>query len=218
MNLKKITFTLLLILFSFNLYSQEKQTVDSVNLEQSQILTDDSNPESKYVFTDIQPEQQNSRTNSGAWSFIKIILILAIVVALIYFVMNYMKKSFIGDSSKEDLYLRKVAYLNLAPGKSVQVVTLLDKCYLLGVSESNINLISTIEDKELIEAMNLNADKALKTKKAMNFNEVLEMFMPSKSTKVTEATQDNIYSDNSQNLNDFVTSQRKRINRNRKKE
>lgn len=215
MNYKKIVFILFIFFISLNVYSQEK----SLENNSSQEVVQEDSPESKFVFTDVEtPSQETVSRPSSSWNFIKVVLVLAIVVACIYFVMNYMRKSLSGDSEKDDMYLRKVAYLNIAPGKSVQVVTLLDKGYIIGVSESSVNLISTIEDKELIEAMNINADKSVKLKKAMNFSEVLEMILPSKSTKETEATKTNIYSDTSKSTKDFISQQRKRINRNRNKE
>ena len=54
---------------------------------------------------------------------------------------------------------------------------------MLGVTDSNINLIAEITDKEMISALNLNFDKKQNTKKPMNFNDVLEMFMPKSSNK-----------------------------------
>ena len=46
--------------------------------------------------------------------------------------------------------MRRVAYLNIAPGKTVEVITLIDKAYLIGVTEDNISLLGEIDDKELI--------------------------------------------------------------------
>ena len=55
--------------------------------------------------------------------------------------------------------MKKVASITLSPGKSVQVITLHDHCFVLGVSDSNVQLISELDDKDLINAMNLEADK-----------------------------------------------------------
>ena len=79
--------------------------------------------------------------------------------------------------------MRRVSSLNFAPGKSVEIVTLVDRCFMLGVTDSNINLIAEITDKEMISALNLNFDKKQNTKKPMNFSDVLEMFMPKSSNK-----------------------------------
>ena len=119
---------------------------------------------------------QRPRPVSTFWIFARMIIVLGIVIGVIYFIFRLLKKS-VEPGVDTDPFLRKVASLNLMPGKSVQIVTLIDKAYLLGVSEDSVNLISEIDDKELINAMNLHCDKTSKLPKAKNFEEVLQMFM-----------------------------------------
>ena len=160
---------------------------ENTTSESEIIISDNSNtenPEKQFVFNDAN-SNKNVKKTSGVWAFIRMILVLAVVIVIIYFVMNYMKKSVNGEPDTDDVYLRKVAQVTLAPGKTVQVITLLDKGYIVGVSDNNVNLISEIDDKELISAMNISSDKQRVTKKARNFAEVLEMFMPSKSSHET---------------------------------
>ena len=53
---------------------------------------------------------------------------------------------------------------------------------MLGVAESNVNLIAEIDDKEMIDAMNLYADQHNQTKKPRTFSDVLDLFMPKKNS------------------------------------
>lgn len=212
-----------MILLAFSclngIYAQKEN--DSSKDETEIIISNESqtqNPEKQFVFnTDSGQDVNQVKRPNTFLMFLRMVLVLAIVVACIYLVMNFMKKSVTGDSDTDDVYLRKVAQLTLSPGKTVQVVTLLDKGYMLGVSDSSVNLITEITDKELVDAMNLSADKAEKSRKARNFGEVLEMFMPSKSSHTTSATQTNIYSEASDDVKEFVKEQRKRISRNKPK-
>lgn len=219
MKFKKFICVLITVLCTVNIFYAQSNTENTTS-ESEIIISDNSNtvnPEKQFVMNDTTGSAKVKKS-SGVWAFIRMILVLAVVIVIIYFVMNYMKKSVNGDPDTDDVYLRKVAQITLSPGKTVQVVTLLDKGYLIGVSDNNVNLISEIDDKELISAMNLSADKQTAVKKARSFTEVLEMFMPSKSSHETEATKTNIYSDAEQNLTDFVAKQRKRINKPGKKE
>lgn len=212
-----------MILLAFSclngIYAQKEN--DSSKDETEIIISNEfqtQNPEKQFVFnTDSAQDVNQVKRPNTFLMFLRMVLVLAIVVACIYLVMNFMKKSVTGDSDTDDVYLRKVAQLTLSPGKTVQVVTLLDKGYMLGVSDSSVNLITEITDKELVDAMNLSADKAEKSRKARNFGEVLEMFMPSKSSHTTSATQTNIYSEASDDVKEFVKEQRKRISRNKPK-
>ena len=107
------------------------------------------------------------------------IVVLIIVIGLIYGVLWFIKKK-TNIVKTDDEYLRRAAYINIAPGKTVEVITLIDKAYLIGVTEDNITLLGEIHDDELIKAMNLTADKKNNTKKPANFSEVLDMFLVKK--------------------------------------
>ena len=83
-----------------------------------------------------------------------------------------------GIQDGDDTFLRHVSGVSLGSNKSVQIVTLVDKAYILGVSENNVNLIGEVEDKELVNAMNLWSDKRNRTSKPRSFADVLDLFMP----------------------------------------
>ena len=108
------------------------------------------------------------------------------------------------ESDEDEPFLRKVSSVSLAPGKSVQIVTLVDKGFIVGVSEDSVNLISEINDKELIDAMNLYSDKKKQTQKPRSFADVLEIFMPRKKDT-------NIYDDSSKKFTDMLNKQRDRL-------
>ncbi|MBO7638494.1 MAG: flagellar biosynthetic protein FliO, partial [Treponema sp.] len=110
------------------------------------------------------------------------ILVLGIVLAIVLIIFKLMKRS-TDPGNSTDEFLRKVSSLTISPGKSVQIVTLIDKAYLLGVSDNSVNLITEIEDPELIQAMNLYADKNGRVERPKSFEDVLELFMPKKKKK-----------------------------------
>ena len=113
-----------------------------------------------------------------------------------------MKKS-IEPGKEDDPFLRKVSSITLSPGKTVQIVTLVDKAYMLGVSDNTVSLIDKIDDAELINAMNLNADKNSSTKHPKTFSEILEIFMPSKKFEKSE-NNESAYSGDTDNLIDSL--------------
>ena len=134
---------------------------------------------------------------------VKTIVVLVLVVAAIYGIMFFFKKKN-NTAKSDDDFLRRVSSLQLSPGKSIEIVSLIDKAYILGVTDSNINLISEVEDKELIEAMNLNFDKKQNVKKPMNFSDVLEIFMPHGPKSST-----NIYEEAEKKVNEINSSEQK---------
>ena len=165
---------LTLLLFSAqSIFSQNNESTQNVSEQVSSFENDTS------YFSDTTESgtQSSYKAPSTAKMIIKMIVVLVLVIAALYGVMLFFKKKN-NPAQSEDDFLRRVSSLNLSPGKSVEIITLVDRGFILGVTESNINLIAEITDKEMISALNLNFDKKQNTKKPMNFSDVLEMFMP----------------------------------------
>ena len=193
----KKSLLIFVILFGITnvLFSQNNN--DSLNVENSVSVSEDSTLlQDDYFSSNNETSNLNLKQPSTAWTFIKMILFLCLVVAAIYAVMWFFKKK-LNNTKSDDNFLRRVSSLNIGPGKSVEIVTLLDNAYILGVTDSNINVIDQLEDKELIEALNLNFDKNQNVKKPMNFADVLDIFMPNGPRNK------NIYEDEERKVNNL---------------
>lgn len=178
----------------FSLYSQNtvsKTETENTITEESILLTDE-------VTADSQPAS-SYKGPSTIGMFIRMIIVLIIVVGLIYGVLWFIKKK-TNVIKTDDEYLRRAAYINIAPGKSIEVITLIDKAYLIGVTEDNITMLGEIHDDELIKAMNLSADKKNNTKKPATFADVLDMFL------VKKGSQKNVFSDTEQQVEQIFNS------------
>ena len=191
--------TVVVLLFCFGiLNAQQNLSVnqnDNVISEQSIILNQQSDT--------ISQENVNNeyKPTSTTGMFVRMIIVLIVVVLLIYAFFWFVKRKTNNNLKTDDDYLRRVAYLSIAPGKTVEVITLIDKAYLIGVTEDNITLLGEIDDKELITAMNLNSDKKTNVKKPATFNEVLELFLQKGSKKKSvfsqeESKVENLFSEN----------------------
>lgn len=189
-NLKKyILFTFFVAFVNVFVFSQtdtsQSSSVESSVLDESQILLGETNPESQITFSD----DESNLEKSSVWLFIRMILVLILVIVAIYALMKFFKKKSTEVKSSDD-FLRSVSSLAFGPGKSVEIVTLIDKAYVLGVTEKSINLIAEIDDKELIESLNLNHDKKSNVSKPINFAEVLDMFVNPKNKRKTSVLDD----------------------------
>ena len=189
------------VLFAAPLFSQEAdnsaQTAQSsVDLERS-IVFDDA-PEASSA--DQGAPGRSGRTSSGIGIFVRMIVVLVIIVLLIYGVFWFIKKK-ANVVTNDDDYLRRVASISVAPGKTVQVVTLIDKAYLIGVTDDTISLLGEINDDELIKAMNLNADKKANVKKPATFSDVLDMFL------VKNGRQKSVFSESEQKVDNLFSSE-----------
>ena len=198
---------MVLNVFSFQIFAQNTNTAASNSDEITNQQSDDW--EKSIVFTDSDSfdaadsisSSSSTSLGPGIGSFIRMILVLIIVIVLIVGLFWFLKRK-TNVITNDDDYLRRVAAINLAPGKSVQVVTLIDKAYLIGVTDDSITLLGEINDDELIKAMNLTADKKANTKKPATFADVLDMFL------VKTGKQQNVFSDTEKNVEEMLQNRK----------
>ena len=90
------------------------------------------------------------------------ILTLALVIALIWVTFRVIKRASKPKPS-ESSFVRVLSSAPLGTGKWLYVVSLGDKAYLVGATDSSINLISEVTDTELVDEMKLRASTAPQT-------------------------------------------------------
>jgi flagellar protein FliO/FliZ len=88
--------------------------------------------------------------------FLRMIVVLALVLAAIYGIYRFMKKlsrpKVSGDSS-----VKILASTSLGPGKALHVIALGSKAYLIGATDAAISLVAEVEDKDFIDTLALEA-------------------------------------------------------------
>ena len=134
----------MLVAVSFPPYAQAQVTEDTrIERTETAAVDESSLPIADPALSSAAAE----RPASTLWLFIRMILVLAVVVACVYAVVYLMKRSMNKDVGEGDQFLRVVSSVSIAPGKSVHVVSLLDdKAYLIGVTDNAVNLIGEVTD------------------------------------------------------------------------
>ena len=102
------------------------------------------------------PPVQNS--GSSIWAVIRMILVLALAAAAIYGIVYFIKRSS-KQTAVNDPFLKILASSHIGFNRYVHIASVGSKAWLLGASEGGVNLISEIEDKEIIDAMLLEDSK-----------------------------------------------------------
>ena len=198
---KIIVFSFLLICSVISVYADdipvaEKSIQDSVAApaENELILQ----TESAAVSLQGDSASRGNRSGSTGSMLFQLIISLAVVCALIYGVLYVIRRSK-RFTAADDPFLRTVATLTLAPNKTLYIVTLIDKAYLIGASDASLSLIAEVTDKELIDAMNLHAAQTPGPKQ--DFASFLHTFFPAAKPKDADANP----------FDSFLTKQRERL-------
>lgn len=201
-----VVFLFVLICSVFSVFAQQNSNQSN---EENQVIaqTENSFDESSIVLGESQQNQTQSRSSSTFFLLLRMILFLVVVVACIFLVFRFMKKT-MATPDNDDIFMRIVSSVNISPSKSVQIVTLTDKyAFLIGVSDDSVNLISQIDDPELIQAMNLYSDKQKKKNKPKNFADILDIFMPN-----GPRDNENVMSGTKSKITDLLEKQRNKFN------
>ena len=203
--LKAFCLGLLLVFSQVSVYSQNSS--DTVSQSENQSISQESAAGSSQDWNwSSSNYEQSQQSSSTFFLFVKMLFALALVLALAYFAVRILKRgSKLGSS--DDPFLRHVSHLPLSTNRSVEVVTILNHAYILGVSDNAVNLIGQIEDEELVNSMNLYADKNDNTKRPRSFDDILSIFMPGGAGK-----NQNIYGSSAQNAAESLQRQRSRLN------
>ncbi|WP_054751486.1 flagellar biosynthetic protein FliO [Piscibacillus salipiscarius] len=105
-----------------------------------------------------QPEFQSDR--SLFLDFLKMIMALIVVLGLIYFLLKFLqKRSRIYQQSRS---LENLGGLSLGANKSVQIVRVGNKYFLIGVGE-DVQLLNEIDDEETIQGLLNHQDNETKS-------------------------------------------------------
>lgn len=93
---------------------------------------------------------ENIKTSSVVFNFIKMIFALLLVLALIYFILTFVKKR--NKLFSNNNVLESVSGISVGPNKSIQMIRIGSKVYLIGVGD-NVEMLQEITDEEVIESL-----------------------------------------------------------------
>ena len=92
----------------------------------------------------------------SAWDFVRMVLILAAVIGVIYGIFHLLKKS--GNPKfQETRLIRLLSSKTLTGTRALHLVEVGNQIFLVGTSENAVNLVSEIVDKETLDGLKLQA-------------------------------------------------------------
>lgn len=90
------------------------------------------------------------------FALFRVVLTLALVAAGIYGLVFFLKKQNAARTAP-DPYLKVLARTPLSPRAAAVILAAGDRAWLVGLTDDQVSLITAIEDKELVDAMLLDA-------------------------------------------------------------
>lgn len=186
-----ILFVLISAFFVFLLSSEtieSEKKISEPSVESSDVLNKNGDKGSAFTHDEenipftagsekIEKEQHKVES---FWLLLRVLVVLFIVIFAAYFILLLLKKA-TRIEENDDPFFRLITMLNIGNGKNIALITLVDKAYIVGVSDSTLSLIAEINDKDLVDSMNVYFDKKRNVSKPRNFSDILNIFL--KNTK-----------------------------------
>jgi flagellar protein FliO/FliZ len=95
----------------------------------------------------------------SSWDFLRMVLILAAVVGVIYLIFWLLKRGFRRQLPQNDL-IRLLGTRNLSGNRALHLVEMGKQVFLVGSAEGSISLISEIRDRETLDSIALERSQA----------------------------------------------------------
>ncbi len=138
-----------IIVMSLCIIPNSNGTFASVNyldecIENRELCQDDTTSDDETEATD------SSSVSMGFWEYIKIVVALVFVLGLLLFVLKFLNKR--NLSYQQNSVIRNIGGLSVGPQKSVQLVQISNRIYVLGIGD-DINLIKEISAPEDVEQL-----------------------------------------------------------------
>jgi flagellar protein FliO/FliZ len=118
----------------------------------------------------------NAAGSSTLSYFLRMIVVLALVLAAIYGVYRLMKR-FARPKVADDTAVKVLASTSLGTGKALHVISLGSKAYLIGATDASISLVAEIQDKDFVDSLALQAALKPPAKPGRDFAELLSGLM-----------------------------------------
>ena len=130
--------------------SIQAQTVDKNSVENSNSETEAQ--DQGFFSREFSEDEFGPRVDEGSyvWSFIKMLFILGVMVAMFYYFFRYVSKKTGANVSSHGVSTT-LSIIPIAQNKFLQIVDLGGKVLVLGVSDNSINLITEITEKHEID-------------------------------------------------------------------
>ena len=96
----------------------------------------------------------------SSWDFVRMLLILAAVVGVIYLLFFLLKRGFRRQLPQNDL-IRVLGSRSLSGNRALHLVAMGRSVYLVGAAENGISLIAEIKDQETLDQIRLDSSQGM---------------------------------------------------------
>jgi|SRR5690625_935702 len=150
-----ISFVFIVLFFNMNIHSSAQEKNVNECLETNEDCLEEIAPTSIETEEDGKIIGENQTSTSFLFNLIKMIFALFLVLALIYFLLTFIKKR--NTLFSQVNHLENLGGISVGQNKSIQLIRIGEKVYVIGVGD-NVELLQEVTDTETKQALFDKAD------------------------------------------------------------
>jgi flagellar protein FliO/FliZ len=128
-----------------------------------------------------QPAAPVATPGVSTWDFVRMLLILACVIAVIYVLFWLLRKGTGRGRIQENDLIRVLGSRSLAGNRALHLVEVGSNIYLVGASDGGVELVAEITEKESLDSVRLKAAEQLPAGRRTFQQTLSEIFRPAKT-------------------------------------
>jgi len=134
------------------LFAQEEPSGEEIAVQETPAIDPIIAREQTLSWEDYETRDVATPPTTSVWGIFRVILTLAVVAVAIYGLVFFVKRAARGGRG-QDPFLKILASAPLGANRGAYIIAVGSKAWLVGSAESGVNLISEIEDKDVLNAM-----------------------------------------------------------------
>jgi flagellar protein FliO/FliZ len=162
----RIFFTAVIVVVGLFIHLHPVYSQEAVEPESTVVLTED-----ELVIGEDAPALSLGGASS-VFAIFRMILVLALAAAAVYGLVFFLKKAS-RPRPQQDPYLKLVSSVGLGSNRFVHIVMVGTKAWLVGAADGGVNLLSPVEDQELLASMLAAGDDFPQNRTVFNFKALL---------------------------------------------
>jgi flagellar protein FliO/FliZ len=139
-------------LYAQNEQAQDEQATQGYSQDEASELDHIAAAEQTLQFGDAGAATTPAASATSVWGILRVILTLVLAAVAIYGLVYLIKRVSRGGKT-QDPFLKLLASTPIGTNRSVHIIAAGSRAWLVGSAENGVNLISEIEDKDLLNTM-----------------------------------------------------------------
>ena len=184
-----------IFLFQLSLFSDSSQIKEMDSILKSELGISQKKVDNEPITSNIEKKEDNlNEVQISIWDMVsKVLIFLCVLAIILYFILSFLKTRKIDFGSS---LIFPIDSFKLSGNKTIQMIKVSNKIFVLGVSDNSINLISEINSENDKNQINQFIEKRKSITSATFLSSLLSDFKDKVGGEIKQNSDNKLFDDN----------------------